>query len=287
MNHSTRNWPVSPLALESRRSRWIVAAARVAIALLLAVAVMAGAVREAQAGDVPNVAAAADLQFALSEIAQVFKRDTGRQIRLVFGSSGNFARQIPEGAPYELFFSADEGYALRLSASGQARDQGLLYGIGRVVLFVPHGSRLMADAELKDLGAALDEGRIKRFAIANPSHAPYGRAAQEVLQHAGLWDKLQGRLVAGENASQAAPFAATGSAEGGIIPLSLALAPALAAAGTYALLPAQWHKPLRQRVVLLKGAGETAQRFYAFVQTPAVRDILARYGFSVPAAASR
>ena len=136
--------------------------------------------------DTPNVAAAADLKFALSEIAASYEKETGKAVKLSFGSSGNFARQIPQGAPFELFLSADEDYILKLAAAGLMQGDGRLYAIGRIALLVPHGSKLTADSELKDLGAALADGRVQRFAIANPEHAPYGRAARAALQRAGL-----------------------------------------------------------------------------------------------------
>ena len=123
---------------------------------------------------------------------------------------------------------------------------------------------------------------MKHFAIANPEHAPYGRAARQALQHAGLWEKIEGRLVLGENVAQATQFAASGSAEGGIIPLSLAKSPAVAVLGSFAPLPEEWHAPLRQRMVLLKGAGDTARDFYAFMQNPTARAVLVRYGFVLP-----
>jgi molybdate transport system substrate-binding protein len=246
-------------------------------ALLLALA--AGPARAAAE---PYVAAAADLKFALEEIAAAFARDSGVRLRLSFGSSGNFARQIAQGAPFELFFSADERYALSLFRSGRAVDEGVVYGIGRIAFYAPKGSPITPDPEMRQLAAALDGGRLRRFAIANPEHAPYGRAAREALQRAGLWTRLEGRLLLGENAAQAAQFAASGSAEGGIIPLSLALAPALADAGRHALIPESRHSPLRQRMVLLEGAGPAARRFYDYVQRPAARAVLARYGFQAP-----
>lgn len=139
-----------------------------------------------------------------------------------------------------------------------------------------------ADPELKDLAAALANGRLQKLAIANPEHAPYGRAAREALQHAGLWDKIQGKLVFGENVAQATQFATSGAAQGGIIPLSLSRSPAMASLGSFALLPDSWHKPLRQRTVLLQKAGETARAFYAYMRQPAARAVLARYGFVLP-----
>lgn len=237
----------------------------------------------AHADGTPRVAAAADLQFALPEIAAAFAKTGGAHPRLSFGSSGNFARQIAEGAPFELFLSADERYVTLLREQGRAADEGALYGVGRIVVFVPRGSPVKADAQLRDLGAALADGRLKRLAIANPEHAPYGRAAREALQAAGLWERAQPRLVLGENASQAAQFATTGSAEAGIIPYSLVRAPGMAARGEFALLPETMHRPLRQRMVLMKGAPPEARKFYRFLQGPEARAILERYGFALPA----
>jgi molybdate transport system substrate-binding protein len=230
----------------------------------------------------PVIAAAADLNVALPEIAALFAKTTGRAVDLTFGSSGNFTQQIEQGAPFAMFLSADEAYVTRLARAGRTVDDGALYAIGRIGIFTPKGSAVKADGALADLAAALADGRLKRFAIANPEHAPYGRAAREALQHAGLWDRIESRLVLGENVAQATQFAASGSAEGGIIPLSLARSPAIAALGDFALLPADWHAALRQRMVLLKGAGETAREFYAFMQGPAARAALVRYGFALP-----
>ena len=203
----------------------------------------------------PNVAAASDLQFALTEIAAQFRRDTGLDVKLAFGSSGNFRRQIAEGAPFELFLSADEAYVEALAREGRTVDGGVRYAIGRLVLFVPAGWPLKPDATLADLKAAVADGRVKRFAIANPEHAPYGRAAREALQQAGVWDAIAPRLVLGENVSQAAQFATSGATQGGIFAYSLALSPAIAGKGQAVLLPAGMHAPLAQRMVLVKGAG--------------------------------
>jgi molybdate transport system substrate-binding protein len=230
----------------------------------------------------PIVAAASDLQFVLADIAQAFTADTGEQVRLTFGSSGNFSRQIRQGAPFQLYLSADEEYVLGLARDGFTRDQGALYAVGRIVLMVPHGSPLQADSSLDDLEQALADGRVRRFAIANPDHAPYGHRAEKALRHRGLWAAIEPRLVLGENVSQAAQFATSANAEGGIIAYSLALAPSVAALGTYALIPDAWHEPLYQRMVLLEGAGPVAEAFYAYLQQPAARSILARYGFVLP-----
>ncbi len=236
----------------------------------------------AHAQDVPVIAAASDLKFALEEIAESFRGATKREVKLSFGSSGNFARQILQGAPFQVFLSADEAFVHQLAEAGKARDRGVLYAVGRIVLFVPQGSPLKADASLADLRAALADGRVRRFAIANPEHAPYGRAAEQALRSQGLWDAIRPTLVLGENVSQAAQFAATGSAQGGIFAYSLALSPAVGERGVHVLVPAEWHEPLRQRMVLLNGAGETARQFYGHVQSPRARAIFRRYGFVLP-----
>jgi molybdate transport system substrate-binding protein len=230
----------------------------------------------------PAVAAASDLQFALPELAADFEKATGRKVRLAFGSSGNLRRQIAEGAPFEIFLAADEVFVQALAAEGRTIDGGTLYAIGRLVLFAPTGSPLVPDAALADLKAALADGRVKKLAVANPEHAPYGRAAREALQQTGLWEAAQPKLVLGENVSQAAQFAVGGAAQGGIFAYSLALSPAIAARGRYVLLPAGLHAPLAQRMVLLKGAGDDARAFYAYLQSPAARAVFRRYGFALP-----
>jgi molybdate transport system substrate-binding protein len=249
-----------------------------AIAAALSV-LLAGA---AAAADAPLVAAAADLRFALAEIAERFRRDVGAAVRLVFGSSGNFARQIRQGAPFALFLSADEAYVLDLARDGFTRDEGTLYAIGRLVLMVPNGSPLALDGTLADLARAVRDGRLRRFAIANPEHAPYGKRAEEVLRYKGIWEEIRPFLVYGENVAQAAQFATSGNAEGGIVAYSLALSPQLEALGGHAPIPAEWHTPLRQRMVRLRGAGPVADRFYRYLQEEPARAVFRRYGFVLP-----
>ena len=232
--------------------------------------------------DAPVVAAASDLQFAVEEIAAAFTAETGMRVRLSLGSTGNFARQIREGAPFEIFMAADEKFIADLHAEGLTKDEGDLYAIGRIVVMVPHGSTLTPDAELNNLAEMLDAGRIGRFAIANPDHAPYGMRAREALITKGIWDDLQPFMVLGENVSQAAQFALSGNAEGGIIAYSLALAPQVAPQGTYELIPEDWHEPLRQRMALLNNAGPVAEAFYAYMMQPSAREIMDRYGFELP-----
>ena len=231
---------------------------------------------------VPVIAAASDLQFVLADIAAAFRADTGMEVALSFGSTGNFSRQIRQGAPFEMFMAADEDFVFDLARDGFTADQGVLYGIGRIALIVPTGSLLRPDGSLEDLAAGLLDGRVTHFAIANPEHAPYGARAREALQHRGLWDAIQPALVFGENVSQAAQFATSGNAQGGIIAQSLALSAKVQALGASALIPAEWHTPLRQRMALIKGAGPVAAAFYAYLQGPAARSAFDRAGFTLP-----
>ena len=232
--------------------------------------------------DAPRVAAASDLKFALDEIMADFRRETGFEVRVTYGSSGNFARQIEQGAPYDLFLSADEALVFRLADRALTRDRGTLYAIGRIALYAPHDSPLEPDPAMEHLARRLADGSSGRIAIANPSHAPYGRAAEQALRKLGLWDRIAPRLVLGENVAQAAQFAASGNTDGGIIAYSLALAPALGERGRFALLPESLHAPLRQRMVLTRQATPQARRLYEYLQSPAARAILGRYGFVLP-----
>ena len=235
-------------------------------------------------GERPIVAAASDLQFALTDVAERFEADTGKSVRLNFGSSGNFRRQIAQGAPFELYLSADEAYVEALHRDGHTVDAGVLYAVGRIVVIAPatEGGAEIADGSLETLARRLEAGDIRRFAIANPAHAPYGVAAQQALEAAGLWERIRPHLVFGENVSQAARYALSGDTDGGIVAYSLALAPAIRARADFALIAEDQHAPLRQRMVLIEGAGETARAFHDYIQGDAARTILAEYGFVVP-----
>lgn len=252
-------------------------------ALLLAAASHVACV-PARAQGVPTVAAAADLKFALEEVAGQFEKATGQKIRLVFGSSGTFLAQLLQGAPFHLFMSADEAFVFKLADAGKTRDRGRLYAFGRIGIMVPHGSPVKADPELKDLAASLQDGRLQRFAIANPEHAPYGARAREALTAIGLWDAIRPKLVYGENIAQTAQFATSGSTRGGIIALSLARAPAVASLGSFALLPERLHQPLAQRMVLMKDAPSAAVMFHDHLTTPEAQAVMTRYGFTMPKA---
>lgn len=238
----------------------------------------------AQPTNALTLAAASDLKFALEDVVPLFERASGERVRLVFGSSGTFFAQIRQGAPFHVFMSADEDFVFRLADAGKTRDRGRLYAVGRIGLIVPKGSALRADPTLDDLALALRDGRLRRFAIANPEHAPYGARAREALRHRGLWDTIEPKLVLGENISQATQFALSGSTQGGITALSLARAGEVASRSDFALLPADWHAPLRQRMVALAYAPPSAQAFCDFMTTAPVLEVMARYGFERPAA---
>lgn len=248
---------------------------------------LAFAVRPAWASTpVLRVAAASDLKFVLAQLLDTFQKETGLRVEASYGSSGNFARQIRQGLPVHLFMSADEAWVQPLVEAGQTRalengehDRGVVYGLGRIALFVPLGSALTLDPELKGVRAGW--AKIGKFAIANPEHAPYGRAAREALERLGLWDMVKPKLVLGENIAQATQFVSTGAAQAGITALALALAPEVAKHGRHLVLPETLHLPMRQRMVLLKDAPAPAQRLYDYLQTPAARLVFRRYGFVV------
>ncbi|MCB5184276.1 molybdate ABC transporter substrate-binding protein [Methylobacillus gramineus] len=233
-----------------------------------------------------NIAAAADLKFVLEELSKSFEQQSGEKLAVTYGASGAITTQIINGAPFQLFLSADEDYVLKLSTAGLTRDEGVLYATGHLVIVTPKNAALGVDSELKGLAAALKSGKLQRFAIANPEHAPYGRRAVEILKHAGLWEDIQSKLVLGENVSQAAQFATSGSTDGGIVALSLVKSPQVINTVNYAEIPESWHSPQKQRMVLLKNADSTAKAFYDYLQKPAAREIFRRYGFVLPGEAN-
>ncbi len=229
----------------------------------------------------PIVAVASNLRVIIEEIAQVFHQQTGLNVRFSFGSSGNLTRQILQGAPFEMFMSADEGYVFRLADSGTAIDRGKIYAFGRIAAFSPKGSPLQRVDFPVGYSAMFEKHTDKRFAIANPELAPYGRAAKEVLEHAGLWQTMQPHLIYGENISQTGQFILSGSTIGGIIAYAQALSPPFKGSGTYQLIAETFHNPIAQRMVLLHRAGETAKRFYGFLGENQALEIFRKYGFTV------
>jgi molybdate transport system substrate-binding protein len=234
----------------------------------------------ATAAKLIRVAAASDLKFALAELADRYQRRNGHSVELSLGSSGHFAQQIRQGLPVDLYMAADESYVFQLADAGKTQDRGVVYALGRVALIVPADSPVVLEPELRAFRAALPS--MRHFAIANPEHAPYGRAAQQALQGLGCWDAAKQRLVLGENVAQATQFVASGAADAGITALSLSLAPEVARLTRSMTLPADLHAPMRQRMVLLRSASAQAADFYRFLQGVEARAVLQRHGFGAP-----
>ncbi len=250
----------------------------VAVALCAALVLPASA----RAQSDPRVAVASSLRQAMPVLIAEFERGSDARIRPSYASSGKLTRQILQGAPFELFLAADSAYPRRVAKAGVAAGEPTVYARGRIGLYVPAGSPLVADGQLDALAERLDAAGVERFAIAHPAHAPYGARARQALQRAGLWDAIQPVLVLGENAAQAARFAASGSVDGAILPASLATRPELADRGEFAPVPPGWYQPLAQSMVRLEGAGHSARRFHRFMQGPAAARILREHGFAVP-----
>jgi molybdate transport system substrate-binding protein len=230
-----------------------------------------------------RVAAAADLNFAMADLAGQFEKQTGIQVNVTSGSSGNFFSQIQNGAPFDLFFSADIEYPKKLAAAGFAEPETLQeYALGRIVIWAPASAKVDV---AKQGWSALVDASVQKIAIANPEHAPYGRAAVSALQKAGIYEQVKTKLIYGENISQAAQFVQSGNAQAGIIALSLAISPGMKG-GMIWQIPAETYSPIEQGAVVLKSARNknAARAFLKFVKSPAGREILEKHGFAIPAA---
>jgi len=228
-----------------------------------------------------TIAAASNLNFAFREVAAEYEKASGNQVRLTFGSSGNFYSQIQNGAPFDLFFSADLEYPQKLEGAGLTVPGSFYqYAIGRIVLWTGHDSHIDVTKGME----ALREPTIKKVAIANPKHAPYGRAAVAAMEYYKVYDQVKDKLVLGENISQAAQFIESGACDIGIIALSLVVTPAMESKGTYWEIPVGAHPPLEQAVVILKSSKqqESAKQFIAFVKGEQGQEIMKRNGFMQP-----
>ena len=246
--------------------------------LVLLAALFAGSYARAQA---VNVAAAADLKFAMAELAAQFEKASGAKLDVTYGSSGNFLTQIENGAPFDLFFSADSEYPKKLEAAGLAEPGTLReYAVGHIVIWTPNESGINA---AKDGWKSLLDQRVKKIAIANPEHAPYGRAAVAAIKKAGIYEQVKDKLIYGENISQAAEFVQSGNVPAGIVALSLAVSPAMKNGNRWEI-PANTYPPIKQAVVLLEASNnkDAARGFLEFVSGPQGRQILERFGFTVP-----
>lgn len=250
---------------------------------LLVLFVILAAISPSHAGaSALAVAAASDLRFPLGEIASAFEKATGSALKLAFGASGSFVAQITAGAPFDLFFSADEAYPKRLVETGLAVPESFhRYATGRLVLWVPKESPI--DLEREGMQALLHPS-VRRIALANPAHAPYGKAAMAAIESAGLADRVQPRLVFGENISQAAQFVESGNAEIGLLSLAHALASPMKERGRFRPVPDGSYPPLHQGVVILRRSGEKAlaQSLIDFIRKGEGEVILEQYGFVIP-----
>jgi molybdate transport system substrate-binding protein len=228
-----------------------------------------------------RVAAAADLDFAMSDLVAGYEKQSGAGVEVTYGSSGNFFSQIQNGAPFDLFFSADIEYPRKLRAAGFTEPETLYeYAVGRIVIWTPPDAKLDPAA---DRWKTLLDPSVHKIAIANPEHAPYGRAAIAALKDAGIYEQVQAKLVYGENISQAAQFVQSGNAQAGIVALSLALSPPMRG-GKYWEIPASMHPPIEQGAVVLKAARnkEAARAFLEFVKSKTGQETLQKYGFTLP-----
>jgi molybdate transport system substrate-binding protein len=227
-----------------------------------------------------TVAAAADLQFAMQDVAARFQKETGKTVKLTYGSSGNFFQQIHNGAPFDVFFSANLDYAKKLDAAGLTEPGSYYpYAKGKIVIWVRNDSKLDLSSGMQ----ALLDPSIKKIAVANPEHAPYGQAAVAAMQNDKIYEKVKDKFVLGENISQTASFVVSGGADVGIVALALALSPNMKDKGRYVEVPAGEYPPIEQACVILASSKnkETARQFLAFIKTPAIGDLLRSYGFDV------
>jgi molybdate transport system substrate-binding protein len=227
-----------------------------------------------------TVAAAADLQSAMQDVAARFERETGKKVKVIFGSSGNFFQQIQNGAPFDMFFSANLDYPKKLEAAGLTEAGSYYqYAKGKIVVWVPKDSKINVSSGLQ----ALLDPSVKKIAIANPLHAPYGQAAVLAMQKEGIYDKAKDKFVLGENISQTASFVVSGSADIGVVALSLVLSPNMKDKGRYKEIPADEYPPTEQACVILSSSKNKAiaQQFLSYFKSAAVAELLVGYGFEV------
>jgi molybdate transport system substrate-binding protein len=245
----------------------------------IVVALLTAAV-SAQAQEI-RIAAAADLKFAMGELSETFEKQTRTKVNVTYGSSGSFFSQMQNGAPFDLFFSADIEYPKKLEAAGLAESGSLYaYAVGRIVIWTSAD----AGVDVANQGwKTLLHSSVEKIAIADPEHAPYGRAAVAALQKAGIYEQVRAKLVYGENISQAAQFVQSGNAQAGIVAMSLADSPAMRGGKRWEIPPSMY-PPLEQGAIVLKDARkkDLARAFLTFVKSPAGRAILANYGFEPP-----
>lgn len=229
---------------------------------------------------VTTVAVAANMKDAFLEIATAFKSTGKPEMRVVYGSSGNFAAQIMHGAPFNLFIAADERFPLELYKSGKTVDEGSVYAIGQLAIIAKKSSGIrLADSRV-EIAKAIE--RANKISIAKPELAPYGKAAIEYLKTEGLWDLAKNKLVYADNIGVATTYVVSGAADIGFTAVSLAKAPELVKEASFLPLSSKLYEPIKQRMVLIKGAPQEAVDLYRFMQMPQSKTILQKYGYTSP-----
>jgi molybdate transport system substrate-binding protein len=247
--------------------------------LSLIVVLAVGFISQCAAQEI-TVAAAADLQFAMQDVAARYQKEAGKTVKVIYGSSGNFYQQIQNGAPFDIFFSANLDYAKKLEDAGLAEPGSFYpYAKGKIVIWVRNESKLDLNSGMK----VFLNPSVKKIAVANPLHAPYGQAAVAAMQKENIYDQVKDKFVLGENISQTASFVVSGSADAGVVALALALSPNMKDKGRYVEVPAGEYPPIEQACVVLASSKnkEAAKQFLLFVRTAAIGDVLRSYGFDV------
>ena len=226
-----------------------------------------------------SVAAAANLNGVLEAIVQQYKKQTGVDIKLVYGSSGHFYQQITQGAKFDIFLSANEEFVDRLVTQGVSSSSGVVYARGRLVVLVSKKSKIRPSADMQDIKQALGDGRLTKFAIANPALAPYGLAAKQSLEQLGLAQFIQPRLVLGGDVGQTMLFIKSEAAQAGMVPWSMIKTTPNLKEEEYFLIPEKLHQPILQKMLLFKDANSQARLFYEHLQTEKTRTIWRQYGY--------
>jgi len=227
-----------------------------------------------------TVAVAANMKDAFAQINTAYKAAGNSDIRIVYGSSGNFTAQIMNGAPFNLFISADEHFPIELSKKGKTIDEGVVYAIGKLAIISKNSARMSLANDKTELMRAIN--KANKIAIAKPELAPYGKAAIEYLKAEGLWDIAKDKLIYGDNIGIATMYVVTGAADLGFTALSLAKSAEVTKETQFILVNSKLYEPIKQRMVLIKGAPQEAITLYQFMQSPAAKLILQKYGYSTP-----
>jgi molybdate transport system substrate-binding protein len=227
-----------------------------------------------------TVVVAANMKPAMDEIYQQYKIAGGQDLRIIYGSSGNFARQIQQGAPFNLFVSADESFPMALHRQGLTVDEGKVYAIGRLALIAHKSRKMKLSLNSAELKKVIDD--TNKITIAKPDMAPYGKAAIDFLNALGLYESAKNKIVFGESISSATMFVTSGSASIGLTAYSLAKSKEVAQVADHLLIPENLHEPIKQRMVLLKNPPKSIVDFYTHLQSPKAKDVLRSYGYSTP-----